>query len=444
MTKKQKAYVYLYILLAIWVIADTFPLLGIKPISESEQSIMDFALAFRWHSLAEVFTNCNNGNIEQRAYCYMVNLLDGIYGQIDYAYWLRVPSAMVTVILSLALFRFGRYESKVGEAFTAALIFLSCAYVSLLTYSTNVIMIPAVLLILVLISLCHWLKSPSKRSTIMLLISFAASIVFCGIPILIFASIIGLGYLCSEINSNWKGWAKFILSIVGGIFLAYAFIYIITGDKGIALNILSDWHIVSNNGFNDLGAAYIFIKYVIFALFPWSIPLLISLKLVIRNYEEVRKGFNELTFSQRFGVYMFAISTPSLFFYTQLSFALLLASVFFNATTIAHILTMQFNKHPERWRIVGVLLGVASLAIVVLYILANNGISNPFFELSVKGWHWMSIFLVTSIIISIYTLWRNWREIYRNHRFLFNMIILYLLTANLFIAFIIPNTQIGF
>ena len=206
---------------------------------------------------------------------------------------------------------------------------------------------------------------------------------------------------------------------------------------------VTDISVLSSDGYEKSSHACIFFVYIILALFPWSVPLVISFLASLKNYRQIKNRFIELKLLQRFGIVIFVFSIPSFWFYSQFSFVLLLASIFFNAPLVGKVLIMQFNHNPNVWKFVGIsvasIIGIGTLA----YLLMNLGVSFSWIGIKQVSHHWCfwNIILMVVICISIYTLSRNRRDVLKNHRYFYNIIILYLLAQNLFIGYILPSIQ---
>jgi hypothetical protein len=53
-----------------------------------------------------------------------------------------------------------------------------------------------------------------------------------------------------------------------------------------------------------------------------------------------------------------------------------------------------------------------------------------------QGWTFWSIFIIAWIVIHLYQIWRNKRDLTANHRFLYNTVALYLLSLIIYIGYI--------
>lgn len=442
--QRKKAYISLYILLLLWAILYSFPLLGVKPISDTESELLAYAGTLHGENLVDVLEGWTCSEVALRSYCYIVNIFKGLFGGIEDVFWLRFPTAAIMTILTMCLFRYDGEHERLGNSFTAALIFMSCAYVSLMVRSASIVILPSLLVILTFVSLSHWARLPKKRNTILFCIAQASTIIFVGHPIIFMTAIMGLACLAIHPMPKVKNIVKYLLAMLGSVLLAYLFVYIITADKGLADSMLMDSQMLSSARYNEANTLYKFAVYMLFTLFPWSVPMLMELPKLFRNPRQVVTGYQQLPVAKQFGAVLFMLSIPSMFVYSHFSFALVLACVFFNSPIIGSILLSQYQSHPKWWKTIAVFVVIAISAEIVVYMMLCMDYEIAFLSnKAITSWHWLSICLVVGIVISMYTLSRNWREMQRNNRFFYNVIILYLLGDSLMTAFILPNIYIG-
>ena len=442
--QRKKAYISLYILLLLWAILYSFPLLGVKPISATEVKLLEYANTLHGEDLVDVLEGWNCSEVALRSYCYIVNLFKGLFDGIDDVFWLRFPTATIMTILTMCLFRYDGEQERLGYSFTSSLIFMSCAYVSLMVRSASIVILPSLFVILTFVSLSHWARVPKKRNTILFCIAQASTIVFVGHPIVFMTSIMGLACLAIHPMPKVKNIVKYLLAMLGSVLLAYLFVYIITADKGLANSMLADSQMLSSAKYNEANSLYKFVVYMLFTLFPWSIPMLMEVPTLFRNPKQVVESYNQLPVAKQFGAVLFLLSIPAMFVYSHFSFALILACVFFNSPIIGSILLSQYQSHPKWWKIIAMSVVIAISVEVIVYMMLCMDYEIAFINnKTITSWHWLSICLVIGMIISLYTLNRNWREIRKNNRFFYNVIILYLLGDSLMTAFILPNIYIG-
>lgn len=437
---RVSVYIALFIVLIIGVIINLFPILSIIPPNSFETHFLDAAQNIKNSNLETVFNCWKSGNIVEEVYIYSTSLIMNISGSPNY-FWVRFPSALITAILTLSLFKFDGMQEKLGNSFIASLVFMGCAYIAVLCYRITPIMFPALLTIASFATLYRWLREPSYKKALLISITIGLNMIIIGILSVIVVSIVGIIFLIYTSAGKIKNWFVFIASLFFGIFFSFLCIYIVTGNKEIAELPIVDFSILTPL-FTGQNAATIFIMYILFALFPWSVPLIISLPWSIKHHKEIYNKFLGLRLLQRFGIAIFVISLPSFWFYSEFSFVMLVAGVFFNSLLIGEILIHQFNRHPITWKITGFILGIIAGAGTFIFVLLNYGLNIYGLYLIHHSWDWWNTILVITIFISLYSLSRNDRELSKNNRYFFNIIILYLLVQNLVIGYIIPNLSI--
>lgn len=438
---KFSVYIALFIVLLAGVLINALPILSIIPIDSEEYILMSQAENMHNGNLDIVLSAWNSGNVVEITYIYIVNLLTNLSG-ISSIFWLRLPSAAIAGILTLSLFQFDGTSERFGNSFIASLLFMCCAYVSLLCFHASPIMLPSVFTILSFVSFYRWLRRPNFKKSLIVSIALALNIMITGILGMVILLIMGAIFLGSTKLGNAKNWFTFTSSIVIGILLSFLAIFVITGNKELGYAALTSFDILKPLQSSDSSLAYIFVMYLIIALLPWSVPIAMSIPWMLRNLKYVYHKCLDLRLLQRFGILIFLLSLPFFFFYSAFSSVLLLASIFFNMPLIGKILLHQFRNHSITWRVTGYICGMLAGLGAILYTLLNFNITLFGIQLHNTGWGLWNISLLTAIIISIYTLWRNEREIGKNNRYFFNIIILYLLSQNLVIGYIIPNISL--
>lgn len=224
-----------------------------------------------------------------------------------------------------------------------------------------------------------------------------------------------------------------------GTAAAYIIVLFITNDKQSADNVLGIGQ--ATYALEEYGKLHSFLVHTFFSIFPWSVPIIIALFWIACNPSWLRNKFLALSLFKQFGVVVFIISIPTLIAVNRLSLVMLLAAIYFNMPMISSFLLSQIHNHSVTWRITGGIFAalIASLAILFIATKAGFDISFTGFALTgISGWSIWSITLLFCILASLYTLWRNQRTIRFNNRYLYNIVILYLLAQILYKAFINP------
>lgn len=250
--------------------------------------------------------------------------------------------------------------------------------------------------------------------------------------------------MASNSGYSAKNYVGTVISQILGIAAAFIGIYIITGNRDIADSIFNVSRQLDALGLRN-SMINVFASYLIFAVFPWSIPLIISAFWFFKHINKVWHKFLTLGTLQQFGIVIFLFTLPSMFFETRFSLILIVTSMFFNMPLIGKYLLYQFDRHPSVWRITG---GIAATIValgVVAFIVLKSAASITIGSISIAlahGLDFWSVLVLVCIFISLYSLWRNKREIRNNHRYLYNIVVLYFLSAVLTIGYIIQKVAI--
>jgi hypothetical protein len=441
MKTRIKPEIALFTLLALAVAVVVLPILGNLPLNGDEKHILDHIIKMRTADLGSVLSSSND--IFFSAYAYVVNLI-AKFTTIDIAVILRLPGAVAAMILTLCLFHYNRTGDKTDTSFLASLLFLSCGLTMRFTFQASPIIIPAALFIFALMSGYRLACNSTKRHFWIAVFASACSTVFIGVtsPIICVMMIIVL--MASNSGYSAKNYVGTVISQILGIAAAFIGIYIITGNRDIADSIFNVSRQLDALGLRN-SMINVFASYLIFAVFPWSIPLIISAFWFFKHINKVWHKFLTLGTLQQFGIVIFLFTLPSMFFETRFSLILIVTSMFFNMPLIGKYLLYQFDRHPSVWRITG---GIAATIValgVVAFIVLKSAASITIGSISIAlahGLDFWSVLVLVCIFISLYSLWRNKREIRNNHRYLYNIVVLYFLSAVLTIGYIIQKVAI--
>lgn len=443
MKQGVSTYLALLILLLGGISFIIFPILGNLEFTPQESDLIALIKTIEHDNIEILFRGDSNQGVVNYAYAYIVKLLLSLFDTQNIAFILRLPSAIFTIVLTACLFRFDGVGEKLNKSFFASLIFLSSGFVNLLCFTASPVILPAVLLILALVSLYHWLRRPTKRNTIIFSCATAmAGLLLGGLSSIIMVVIASIFFATTRIGSI-KNCLIFASSIILSWAILFFVVFIITGNKAIAFSTFdfsTDLEKLIPQYYN---IAYVFLNYIIFAIFPWSIPVIISLFWILRNPKWIVAKFKALKLLQRFGIVIFLISLPSFFFFTKLSLVLLMAAMFFNMSLISNFLLTQLRNHPSVWRISGlgcaIIVGVMSILFIILNLDVEISLFGYILKMVKCNWNGWNIVLLIAIVVSIYSLWRNKRDIMKNNRYLYNLIVLYLLAQTLYLGYISSN-----
>lgn len=437
----------LLIFLAGLVALLIFPILGNAALNGVEMR-MQAAIAD-----GEAIGNLGNifgtrSEIFHAAYLYLVELLDGLLPGPCNAFIIRLPGAAIVMTMTLCLFRFDGDFERLNASFLASLLFLSATIIIEMTYSASPTLLPTSLFIFAMMSLYHWLHHGTRRYFWLVVFSSAIATMLIGITAPVSMAIMAYTFIAA---SDCRAYSRYIVittALVISCAAAFFAIYVLTGNAETARCIFHLSHQFEPTGSIGDNMAYIFLSYVVLGIFPWSIPILLSLPWLARKSHRLVGIFRKLTLLQRFGVIIFLFSLPMMLFGSELSNILLITSIFFNMPLIGKYLMLQFKHHPSVWRITGAvcasIIGLGTCTFVAVN-LHDTSAATPVWLSDISdfltmpdGWSRWCIFITAMIFVTLYTLWRSVREIGRNNRYLYSFITLYLLAVTLVVGYIAP------
>ena len=432
----------LFSFLALIVAVIIFPILDNRPLSEHEILMLQQINASETAgNLGNIFQRGNN--LFMQAYAHIVQLIEGLIHGIKGAFLLRLPGALAIMALTLCLFRFDGNIDRLNSSFLASLLFLSSTLIMDLTFQASETIIPASLFILALMSLYHWLNHPSKRYFWLVVITAAVSTVLIGATSPIALALMAYVFIIASKRYSVRSYLTITFALLLSCAMAFLAIYVLVGDTAVAMDIFNIRQQLTMSPESSMANA--FFKYVVLALFPWSIPLIISIPWLVRNPRWIYDKFINLGLLQRYSIIIFLFSMPFLFFSTDLTFILFIASMFFNMPLIGKYVLLQFHHHPNVWKTAGTIFAAIVILFMVAFIALKSGyvMTLGTYSISItKGWNGWSLLLSITAFFSIYTLWRNAREIRNNNRFLYNVIFLYLAISILVNGYVIGDIAI--
>lgn len=113
--------------------------------------------------------------------------------------------------------------------------------------------------------------------------------------------------------------------------------------------------------------------------------------------------------------------------------------LFFLIPIIVRYFLELFKFHPIILLVIGRVIAVTAAVAAILFVYLKFGYVLKVGMLSVtmvQGWSFWQIFVLLWILIHLYQIWRNKRDITANHRFLYNAVALYLLSLIIYIGYI--------
>ena len=388
MKKVNPEYSLLVLLMAVSALVVYLPL-GAVGLCGDEEEILGIARGLSDSGFGSLLTPHNAGNFATSFYAYLVSVSINVFGY-PATLAVRIPAATVIWLLSCGIFYFrGEHERK-DYAFLASLIFISSYSVSALAYHASPLTLTSLFLIAALASLYHWIKRRSRTKALLLVVSTACASLFFGIL------------------------SPLAMAVTGMIFIS------IQEKKRV-----SDY-----------------VRLLVLSIFPWSVPLIVALGWMAVNPRWLRDRFLAMSLLKQFGVIVFILTLPLITALNGLSIIMLLTAIYFNVPLVAHFLLSQTHNHSVTWRISGFIFSLIITALAVAYVVAVSGVDICIlgYAFRPEGGVWSTgvVLLLSAIVVSLYTLTRNQRTIRFNNRYLYNIVILYLLAQILYKVYINP------
>lgn len=434
---KFKAKDSLFVLLLVTAVVIIFPPLERVPLQPDEIVLSTLAEKFAKLGIGSVFTD-TNADFLSNFYAYIVSVC---HNNLDISDTLavRLPSAVIILLLTLGLYQFCDRRDKLSHSFLAALLFISSYLVSSLAYRASTVSLIALPFIFSLSAVYHWTKSPNLNKTYLLIITTLFTSIFMGILGPVAVWIMGIILLLMQESRKIWQYLRLTANIAAGTVAAYVMIVFITNDTTIATSILGVEQVTES--LSEYSKLEIFIRHIVFSIFPWSIPIIIGLFWITANPSWIRRQFLSLNFFRQFGVILFLLAIPTFFAFNRLSLVMLLVAIFFNMSVISSFILSQIHNHTISWRITGSLFGLLIAIFAGMFVALHFGVSIEMFGYRMQpfaDWSVWSILLLVSIAVSLYTLSRNQRTIHLNNRYLYNIVILYILAQLLYKGFVNP------
>lgn len=125
--------------------------------------------------------------------------------------------------------------------------------------------------------------------------------------------------------------------------------------------------------------------------------------------------------------------------YKQIFGAVLVFMLFLFIPSIVRYVLRYFSKHPSALLITGRIIATIAAIGTATFIYLKSGFTLRLSETEInitQGWTFWSVFIIAWIVIHLYQIWRNKRDLTANHRFLYNTVALYLLSLIIYIGYI--------
>lgn len=125
--------------------------------------------------------------------------------------------------------------------------------------------------------------------------------------------------------------------------------------------------------------------------------------------------------------------------YKQIFGAVLVFMLFLFIPSIVRYVLRYFSKHPSALLITGRIIATIAAIGTATFIYLKSGFTLQLGDIEInitQGWTFWSVFIIAWIVIHLYQIWRNKRDLTANHRFLYNTVALYLLSLIIYIGYI--------
>lgn len=437
MHKVDSEYSLLALLMAAVAIVVFLPL-GAVGLYPDEVDVLTAAKVMSASGIGGVFAPDNVNNFASSAYAYLVSVNINVFGIGD-VLAVRFPAAVIIWMLAIGIFRFRGSDERKDIAFLASLIFVSSYSVSAFAYHASPLTLTALFLIATLSALYHWIKAPSRHKSAILGIATICASFFFGIlaPITIAAT--GIIFLCIQSNRRWQHFVWLTALMAVSAFLAYLLTAFIFNSTATAQQILGMGNLTEPIA--EYSRLNILSLQLVLSIFPWSIPIIVALGWMAINPRWLKDRFLAMSLLKQFGVVVFVLTLPLITALNGLSIIMMLATTYLNVPLIAHFLLSQSHNHSVTWRISGIIFASLIGLFAIAYAVAHFAGSLNLFGFSFTpqgGWHIGAVLLLGAIAISLYSLTRNQRTIRFNNRYIYNIVIVYLLAQMLYKAYVNP------
>lgn len=379
----------------------------------------------------------------------------------------RFPSALSAIIIALFTFLFYAKRTNNNLAFLTALLFLSTFEIHRAAMAARVDMVLTVFIVLALFQLYQWTEKGLKGIPLIATLFMGAATLTKGPVGIILPCAVTVLYLLFRKENLWKIVYKFLITAVISCILPAIWYYLAYkqgGDNFINL-------VMEENFGRFLGkmsyesheqSIFYYIYTTIAGFIPWSILVLISLfflryssfnipikdwwkklKETISNTDPV-KLFTFLSFAVIFVFYCIPKSKRSVY---------LLPIYPFLAFFLAEYMFYLLKNYQKAWRVFGIFLSALTGIVLTIFIIVKSGWIPPQLISTQKlpediiyymnalhtPWNFFSVGCVIVLIIVLYQVYKNKRELSLNNRYLYSVIVLFFWFQILLDATILPT-----
>lgn len=441
MNKEVTTKISLFVLLLFLIGTSVFPILGHAVIRASEDYLLQSG---DWSAIWQDYSG-EDLQISTKVYLIVSYALVNVFGGINPVVALRLPNAIIMSILTMLLFWYNHNFSRTGQSFFTALVFLCCGWTFTNAVHASPFVLDSMFLVLALIATYLWLKRKSYK----MLLAMTVATLLATIMIGIFASITVWVVTCLFIFVSKRfsviDFVKVTLSVVLSTVLAYVILSFFIGSE-LAINLVIT-QVLSLTPEKESNMLMTFFHHLFLASFPISIPLIIGLIGAIRRGALTKENFMQLTLHERFGIVLMLMSIPFMFQNNNLAVVTLLTIMLFNVPLVCKFLNWQFEAHPNEWRICGATCAIITSAgaLGFIYLKLAGSFCVGGISLVAQGeWSVWGVILLILLAYNIYNLWRSKPYIKRNHRYMYNLILMYLYAISLYSGYIYPEITINY
>lgn len=379
----------------------------------------------------------------------------------------RFPSALSAIIIALFTFLFYAKRTNNNLAFLTALLFLSAFEIHRAAMAARVDMVLTVFIVLALFQLYQWTERGLRGIPLIATLFMGAATLTKGPVGIILPCAVAVIYLLLRKENFWKVIYKFLITAIISCILPAIWYYLAYkqgGDNFISLVIEENFgRFLGKMSYESHEQSIFYYIYTTVAGFiPWSILVLLSLFFLhySRPGTPVKEWWNKL--KNRIS------NTDPVKLFTFLSFAIIFVfycipkskrSVYllpiypFLAFFLAEYMFYLLKNYQKVWRIFGIFLSVLTGLVLMIFIILKSGWISPqligteklsediiyYLNAFHTSWNFLSVGCVIILIIVLYQVYKNKRELSLNNRYLYSVVALFFWLQILLDATILPT-----
>ncbi|MCP9611058.1 ArnT family glycosyltransferase [Coprobacter tertius] len=378
----------------------------------------------------------------------------------------RLPSALATIILALCCFMFFAKRTTNNLAFLTTLLFLSAFEVHRAAMAARVDMVLTLFIVTALFQLFKWTEKGLRGFPLIATLLMGAATLTKGPVGIILPCLVSGIYLLIKREKFLRICLKFIPVVIVSCILPGIWYYLAWkqgGDNFINLVIEENFgRFMGKMSYESHEQSIFYYIYTTLAGFiPWSILVVISLfsfrpkkikgkptewwnyfKNYIKTMDSVRL-FSLLSFAVIFVFYCIPKSKRSVY---------LLPVYPFLAYFLAEYMLWLIQNRSKVWKIFGAFLSILTSLVILIFITLKTGWINPdilpakysalashYITALQTPWNIGSILSLIVLIIVLYHVYKNKRDLTINNRYLYTIVALFFWLQILLDAFILPG-----